>query len=66
MSEHIKIEGMGCARCVASVVKAALEELAGVKVLGVEIGDAEVELADDAARAKAKEAIEACGFEVIV
>lgn len=47
-------------------VKAALEELAGVKVLGVEIGDAEVELADDAARAKAKEAIEACGFEVIV
>ena len=26
MSEHIKIEGMGCARCVASV-KAALEEL---------------------------------------
>ena len=65
MSEHIKIEGMGCPRCVASV-KAALEELAGVKVLGVEIGDAEVELADDAARAKAKEAIEACGFEVIV
>ena len=65
MSEHIKIEGVGCARCVASV-NAALEELAGVKMLGVQVGHAQVQLPDDAPRAKAKEAIEACGFEVIV
>ena len=61
MSEHIKIEGMGCARCVASV-KAALEELPGVKVLGVELGDAEVELADDDARARRRKPLKPVGL----
>ncbi|MBQ3077959.1 MAG: cation transporter [Clostridia bacterium] len=64
MAEIIKIEGMGCQRCVDSVT-AALEATEGVKVLKVEIGSAEVELADDAARAAAKAAIEDRGFDVV-
>jgi copper chaperone CopZ len=64
MSEHIKIEGMGCDHCVASVKK-ALGELDCLKVIQVVIGDAEVEFLKEGAREQAKAAIEDCGFDVV-
>ena len=53
---HLVIEGMSCGHCVARV-RRALEIIDGVRVIGVQVGSAEVELdptrsgAEDLARA---------------
>ena len=63
MSTVIQIEGMGCDRCVQSVTS-ALGEIAGVEVVKVEIGSAEI-ICDEATLATAKSAIEDCGFDIV-
>ncbi len=57
----IKIEGMGCMRCVAKVRK-AMEEI-GATVVSCEIGACEIEPSADAD--KVRDAIENAGFTVV-
>lgn len=64
MSTVIKIDGMGCDRCVQSVTS-ALSEIEGVEVVKVEIGSAEINYSDEALLAQAKSAIEDCGFDIV-
>lgn len=46
MKKIIKIDGMGCQKCVAHV-KEALENLDGVDLLEVKIGEASVDIPED-------------------
>jgi len=65
MTKKIFIEGMSCQHCV-NHVKNALEELDGIKSAKVSLENkwAEVELSQDVANEKIKEAIEDAGYEV--
>mgnify|MGYP000206372456 CR=1 FL=1 len=60
----IRIKGMSCQHCVASVTK-ALEELPGVSGVNVDLGKGEATYQGDIDRDLAKEAIEKTGFEVV-
>lgn len=64
MKKVIKINGMGCQHCVKSV-KNALEELSGVEVLEVKIGEATIEVAEDYDMNAITEALDDAGYEVI-
>lgn len=65
MTKKIFIEGMSCQHCV-NHVKNALEELDGIKSAKVSLENkwAEIELSQDVANEKIKEAIEDAGYEV--
>lgn len=64
MKKVIKIDGMGCQHCVKSVTN-ALENVAGVEVLEVKVGEATVEVAEDFDMAIIVEALDDAGYEVI-
>ncbi len=64
MKKVIKIDGMGCQHCVKSVTN-ALENISGVKVLEVKIGEATVELPEDFDMSIIVEALDDAGYEVI-
>ena len=61
MKKVIKIDGMGCQHCVKSVTN-ALENVSGVKILEVKIGEATVEIAD---MSIIVDALDDVGYEVV-
>lgn len=63
MKRIIKINGMGCQKCVAHV-KEALEELAGVELLDVKVGEASVDIPEGYDFKKIIEALDDAGYEV--
>ena len=64
-TEELKVEGMTCGHCVMSVKK-GLAALAGVKVIDVQIGRAEVEYDEGTVtRADLTHAINAAGYKVV-
>lgn len=64
MKKVIKIEGMGCGHCVASV-KEELSKLDGVKILDVEVGSATIDVPEDYDMKKIDAAIDEAGYEVV-
>ncbi len=66
MSITLKIEGMSCMHCVASV-KSALEDIKGVKKVDVSLENASavVECDDSVSEDALKEAVEDIGFTVV-
>ena len=62
--ETLKIEGMSCGHCVASVTQ-ALEKTTGVVVDAVEIGQAKIRYGKELQRSVIVEAIEDLGFDVV-
>lgn len=66
MNYNLKIEGMSCMHCVASV-KSALEEINGVHQVQVSLEDAcaLVECDDNVSKSDLVEAIEDIGFDVV-
>ncbi|WP_294704318.1 heavy-metal-associated domain-containing protein [uncultured Fusobacterium sp.] len=64
MKKVIKIDGMGCQHCVKNVAN-ALENVSGVKVLEVKIGEATVEIAEDFDMSIIVEALDDAGYEVV-
>ena len=63
MKRLIKIDGMGCQNCVAHV-KEALENLDGVDLLEVKIGEASVDIPEGYDFKKIVEALDDAGYEV--
>jgi len=65
MKKKISIEGMSCGHCVRHVEE-ALKEIGGVASVEVSLEDkyAIVELSEDVADAKLKEAVEDAGYDV--
>ncbi|AVQ31144.1 MULTISPECIES: heavy-metal-associated domain-containing protein [Fusobacterium] len=63
MKKIIKIDGMGCQKCVAHV-KEALENLDGVDLLEVKIGEASVDIPEGYDFKKIVEALDDAGYEV--
>ncbi|RGY59486.1 heavy-metal-associated domain-containing protein [Fusobacterium ulcerans] len=63
MKRLIKIDGMGCQNCVAHV-KEALENLDGVNLLDVKIGEASVDIPEGYDFKKIIEALDDAGYEV--
>lgn len=63
MKKIIKIDGMGCQKCVAHV-KEALENLDGVDLLEVKIGEASVDIPEEYDFKKIVEALDDAGYEV--
>ena len=63
MKKIIKIDGMGCQKCVAHV-KEALENLDGVDLLEVKIGEATVDIPEGYDFKKIVEALDDAGYEV--
>ncbi len=63
MKKIIKIDGMGCQKCVIHV-REALEELDGVEVLDVKIGEASVNISEGYDFKKIVEALDDAGYEV--
>lgn len=66
MAKKIHIEGMSCDHCVRHVTN-ALIEVDGVKDVKVDLKGkiASVELSDDIADSKLKEAVEEAGYQVV-
>ena len=63
MKKVIKIDGMGCQKCVAHV-KEALEGLDGVELLDVKIGEASIDIPEGYDFKKIVEALDDAGYEV--
>ena len=63
MKRLIKIDGMGCQNCVAHV-KEALENLDGVNLLDVKIGEASVDIPEGYDFKKIIDALDDAGYEV--
>lgn len=63
MKKIIRIDGMGCQKCVAHV-KEALENLDGVDLLEVKIGEASVDIPEGYDFKKIVEALDDAGYEV--
>ena len=61
----VKIKGMSCQHCVASV-KEALEKIGGVSDVSVDLDKGEANFNGDVAVETITDAITAIGFEVIV
>ena len=55
---------MGCQHCVKSVTN-ALENVSGVKILEVKIGEATVEIAEDFDMSIIVDALDDVGYEVV-
>lgn len=64
MEKVIKINGMGCQHCVNSV-KETLENLKGVKVIDVIIGEAKIEIPENYNFSIIANALDDVGYEVI-
>lgn len=64
MKKVIKIDGMGCQHCVKSVTN-TLENISGVEVLEVKIGEATVNIPNDFDMSIIVEALDDAGYEVI-
>ena len=64
MKKVIKIDGMGCQHCVKSVTN-ALENVSGVKILEVKIGEATAEIAEDFDMSIIVDALDDAGYEVV-
>ena len=64
MKKVIKIDGMGCQHCVKSVTN-ALENVSGVKILEVKIGEATVGIAEDFDMSIIVDALDDVGYEVV-
>lgn len=60
----IKIKGMSCEHCVASVKK-ALEKVGGIKRVEVDLGKGEATYEGDVPRKELEKAITGIGFEVV-
>ena len=65
MTETLKIEGMGCGGCVATVTK-ALSAVPGISDVAVNLDshEARFEMAAPATRAQAVKAVEDAGYDV--
>ena len=64
MKKVIKIDGMGCQHCVKSVTN-ALENVSGVKILEVKIGEATEKIAEDFDMSIIVDALDDVGYEVV-
>jgi copper ion binding protein len=66
MNKKVYIEGMSCGHCVKHVEE-ALKELSGVKSVNVSLEGkvADLELTEDIAEEKIKDAIDDAGYEVV-
>ncbi len=63
--EILKIEGMHCGNCSASVIK-ALEALDGISAVSVDLDKKEASFENNGvSKQQLKEAIDAIGFEVV-
>ena len=62
MKHVIKIDGMGCNKCVAHV-KEALEGLGDLEVLEVKIGEATVDMVENYDFGKIVEALDDTGYD---
>jgi copper chaperone CopZ len=61
--ERLAIQGMSCSHCVARV-RSALEELDGVEVESVEIGEAAIRVDPErSSRDRAEQAVRDAGFD---
>lgn len=64
MKHVIKIDGMGCNKCVAHV-KEALEGLRDLEVVEVKIGEATVDMVENYDFGKIVEALDDAGYDVL-
>jgi copper chaperone len=62
--QTLKVSGMTCGGCVASVKK-ALADLAGGAPVKVDLATGQVEIADNIDKARAIAAIEDAGYDVV-
>jgi copper chaperone len=62
--QTLKVSGMTCGGCVASVKK-ALADLAGGALVKVDLATGQVEIADSIDKARAIAAIEDAGYDVV-
>ena len=63
MKKTLKIEGMGCEHCIKSV-KDALAKVEGLTVLEVKLGEATVDIENEAILKKIAEELDDAGYEV--
>lgn len=64
MKKIIKIDGMGCQHCVKSVTN-TLENIPGVKVIEVRVGEATVEIPNDFDMGIIVDSLDDAGYEVV-
>lgn len=64
MLVNIKIDGMGCSHCIGSV-KEALSEIKELKIIDVKIGEATIEIEDEAILSQVREKLDDAGYDVI-
>ena len=64
MKKILKIDGMGCEHCIKSV-REALQELEGLEILEVKIGEATVEIKNEELIEVIKERLDDAGYDLI-
>ena len=60
----LKIDGMGCEHCIKSV-REALQEIEGLEILEVKIGEATVEIKNEELIEVIKERLDDAGYDLI-
>ena len=64
MKLNLKIDGMGCEHCIKSV-REALQEIEGLEILEVKIGEATVEIKNEELIEVIKERLDDAGYDLI-
>ena len=64
MKKILKIGGMGCEHCIKSV-REALQEIEGLEILEVKIGEATVEIKNEELIEVIKERLDDAGYDLI-
>ena len=64
MKKILKIDGMGCEHCIKSV-REALQEIEGLEILEVKIGEARVEIKNEELIEVIKERLDEAGYDLI-
>jgi copper chaperone len=64
MEKTFTIKGMSCGGCVNSLTR-VLKSVPGIEPLTIEVGKAQLRLADNVTSQTVKDAVERAGFEVV-
>ena len=64
MEKTYTISGMSCSGCVNSLTR-VLKSVPGIEPLKIEVGKAQLRLANDVTSQTVKDAVERAGFEVV-